>query len=169
MKETIKLGIMIVGIILIINSLNGLDGIIKKILYYLNSKRMETYMHGSQSLLSIFLYAVGNLLKLIAGVIFILKPGIVSNRVFIATKIEEKEEIPFKTILSFLFCFGIYLMVVGSIDLISAIIHKIQLTKEAEHVAKFLRFDWLTGIIDIFKISIGYLLYKRFNYLLYSK
>lgn len=170
MKNIIKIGITIIGILLVINFIENLDSLISEYVNYLEMKKMDGYTYSKQpKLLDFILSFIGVFLKLIFGLFLIIKPSLFTN-IYIPDNIESNEEKwALKLILSFIYCLAIYLIVFGIIEVIEVIVREFQFTEKARNNYEFVRYSWTSVIPKCFSIIIGYILYKSFNEKLFLK
>ena len=70
--------------------------------------------------------------------------------------------------MSFLYCFSVYLIVIGIIDLIQTVIRYFQFTSRGNESA-YIKYRYLNIIPKIVQIAIGYYMNKYFREKLYSK
>lgn len=160
MKEIIKIGVSVVGVILLIQSFNDIQNFITTILDYLDGT------HKSSLSLGFSLFIV--LLKIISGLILTIRPTIVSN-VYVPQKVDSLDNTPYKLVITFIFCFGIYLIITASINTINLIISQFQFVDGLKSRSSYFKYWWLDFVKYGVQIAVGYSLYKRFLEEIYSR
>jgi hypothetical protein len=169
MKNIIKIGVLLVGIFLIISAFSEVDHIVKDLVRYKMDKSMGTTSlnHKSLYLYELLLKYLDHFIKLIVGLILVFNPNILS-KFYIPSKYEETDDnIHLLFILSFIYGFGIYLMIDGIINLTHLIINSLIFTFRTGD--SFIDIYSLALIPPIIQIGIGYLLFKYFQKKIYIK
>lgn len=168
MRNILRIGLSVVGVILIINVIEGIDSFVSSLLDYFGKKSFQQYSYTkAPSLLQLVFSTTGIFLKLITGLVLIIKPNVI-NRFYIPNAYEESENnLPILLVWSFLYCFSVYLIVIGITNLIQIIIWYLQLTSRVKEDI-YLEYQYLKVIPEIVKIIIGYYMNKYFKEKLYS-
>ncbi|GAA3514709.1 hypothetical protein GCM10022393_30830 [Aquimarina addita] len=170
MRNVLKIGILIIGIVLILNALKDANGLILSLLKHLdqNSFGDAVYLYTKEpSSLKFVLSFIGLFLKMVIGLILLFKPSIL-NKFYIPNGYEETQyNLPILLIWSFIYCLGIYLIIDGTIDLMQTAVRYFQYTSKAKENIYF-KNSFLSFIPEIIKIAIGYLMYKNFQKRIYS-
>lgn len=157
MKQILKIGVSIIGIILLMHSLNDTERFIRLLM---NLKESSSIMGRDYSGYYQGFSVVTLILKFIAGLVFVLKPSIITN-IYIPQKVEDNDNTTYKLVISFIFCFGVYLMVTGGISSIRVLISQFVLSF-SNTGGSLTSFRWVDLVFYIIKIVIGYTLYKNF-------
>lgn len=169
MKDLIKIGATIIGVALLINSISGIENFLESYAKYLELKSMENYTYSKSA--SPFKFAskfIHLFLYIIIGLILTFKPSVLTN-FYLPSKYQENEnQLPYKLVISFIYCFGIFLMITGGIYALQQVINQIQYTDQAM-INKYFQYSWLSIIPNIVKIIIGFLMYKFFSNEIYSR
>lgn len=157
MKQILKIGITIVGVILLYQSFSDIENLITTILSHIEGVKVYSQSKGNLTLgFSLFIL----LLKIVSGLVLVIKPSILSN-VYFPEKVEALDNTSYKLVITFIFCFGIYLMITGAINTINLAISRVQFLDGLKESAYY-KYWWLDFIKHGVKIAIGYSLYKRF-------
>ena len=172
MRNIIRIGILIIGIVLLVNGIRHLDDFIIALLKELDRMSFgdAVYLTSKDpSFFKLFISFIGLFLKLIVGFVLLIKPNIL-NRFYIPSTHNTITENNLHLFLtwSFIYCFGIYLLIDGIILLINGLIRYFIYASEARDIPYFKNF-FLTIIPHVFKIIIGFILYKYFSNKIYSK
>lgn len=159
MRSILKIGISIVGVLLLIKVFDNLYNV-----FSIQALGRNNFDRGLQRA-DYIITTIGTILQFITGLIFLLKPSVISNLYIPKNHQDLNTDIPQKIFISFFCCFGVYLMVNGSLSVINSLIFEIKelITKNTISIG------WYAMIPALIKTGIGYFLYGRFKDELYKK